>query len=164
MIVQMKYYDVIIIGSGPAGLGAAYRLIGQNSGLKILVIEKSKICSGGLRNDGKQIYGYPICFEKMYWDQSKAEYYLEFAKTIFKPNILVRANMSKYHKRIARIERNIRLVEVDQAHIGTDKASQYIKSLVSRLENQGVSFLYNTELVSIDEKAKEINRNRELNV
>ena len=33
-------YDVVIIGSGPAGLFAAYKLIEENKNLKILMLEK----------------------------------------------------------------------------------------------------------------------------
>ncbi len=50
-------YDVIIVGSGPAGLGAAFK-IAQNSNKSVLLIEKKKISSGGLRNDCKQNYTY----------------------------------------------------------------------------------------------------------
>jgi len=152
----VEYYDIIIVGSGPAGLGAAFQLIEQKPDLKIAIIEKSKISSGGFRNDGKQNYTYPIGFEEKYWDKAQAEYYLDAAKLILDPDILTRANMDKYHKRIEKIEKNIRLVEVDQAHIGTDKASAYIRALTDRLKKLGVVFLYSTELDSIDEKAKEI--------
>jgi len=54
-------YDVIIIGTGPAGLGAAFHLTGTSS-LSTLMIDRERICSGGLLNDCKQNYTYPIGF------------------------------------------------------------------------------------------------------
>ena len=38
----MNKYDIAIIGGGSGGLMAAYRLITENSKLKIIVIEKGK--------------------------------------------------------------------------------------------------------------------------
>ena len=66
-------YDVIIVGSGPAGLGAAFELIEKNSSLKILLLEKERICSGGLLNDCKQNYTFPIGFTEEYWEESDVE-------------------------------------------------------------------------------------------
>ena len=57
-------YDVVIVGSGPAGLGSAFHLIENNPRLKILIIEQHKISSGGLLNDCKQNYTYPIGFSE----------------------------------------------------------------------------------------------------
>jgi flavin-dependent dehydrogenase len=38
---KLNNYDVIIVGGGPAGLYAAYKLI-TNINLKVLIIEKGK--------------------------------------------------------------------------------------------------------------------------
>ena len=65
------YYDVIIIGSGPAGLGTAF-YISENSGRTVLVCEKSKISSGGLRNDCKQNYTFPVGFSTEHWTEEEA--------------------------------------------------------------------------------------------
>ncbi len=43
-------YDVILIGTGPAALGAAFHLSEQLPSLTILMIDKERICSGGLLN------------------------------------------------------------------------------------------------------------------
>ena len=49
-------YDVIIIGSGPAGLAAA--IYAQRARLKTLVIEKEYV-SGGQINDTYEVENYP---------------------------------------------------------------------------------------------------------
>ena len=38
----METYDCIIVGSGPAGLGAAFRLTDEIPELHVLVIDKEK--------------------------------------------------------------------------------------------------------------------------
>jgi cation diffusion facilitator CzcD-associated flavoprotein CzcO len=55
-------YDVIIVGTGPAGLGAAFHLSEDSPPLSILMTDRERICSGGLLNDCKQNYTYPIGF------------------------------------------------------------------------------------------------------
>ncbi len=49
----MGKWDCIIVGSGPAGLGAAFELTAKKPGLKILVIDREKFSTRGLRNDCK---------------------------------------------------------------------------------------------------------------
>ena len=53
---QSKQWDVVIIGAGPAGLFAAYELLGQSEQLKVLLIDKGpaadkRICP--VTNNGK---------------------------------------------------------------------------------------------------------------
>jgi len=69
-------YDVVIIGSGPAGLGAAFHL-SEHSTKSILLIDKSKLSSGGLRNDCKQNYKYPIGFPTELWSEQLSTKLLE---------------------------------------------------------------------------------------
>lgn len=45
---EVKMYDLIIIGSGPAGLGAA--VYGMRAGLKLLVLEKNPMSGGQVLN------------------------------------------------------------------------------------------------------------------
>ena len=58
----MDTYDVVIIGSGPAGMGAAFELAERNGGLSILMIDQELFSTGGMRNDCKMNFTYPIGF------------------------------------------------------------------------------------------------------
>ena len=62
-------YDVVIVGSGPAGLGTAFQIVEANKNFSVLIVEKETICSGGLHNDCKQNYTYPIGFTEGYWNK-----------------------------------------------------------------------------------------------
>lgn len=96
-------YDVIIIGSGPAGLGTAFHLLEQNKNLNVLIIDKAHMCSGGLLNDCKQNYTYPIGFTTEYWERDEAEKLLSKVKEHLNPKILPKANLEKYQKRSDKI-------------------------------------------------------------
>ena len=52
-------FDIIIVGTGPAGLGAAFHLTEHAPSRSILMVDREKICSGDLLNDCKQNYTYP---------------------------------------------------------------------------------------------------------
>ncbi|MGA7829012.1 MAG: FAD-dependent oxidoreductase, partial [Geobacteraceae bacterium] len=78
-------YDIIIIGSGPAGLGAAFHLSETDPELSILLIDREKICSGGLLNDCKQNYTYPIGFVVENWTREEAERLLPQVEKHFQP-------------------------------------------------------------------------------
>ena len=57
--MKMKNYNVLIIGSGPAGLFAAIWL--EKLGLdKIAIIDRNPYPAGGLLNDGKLNFDYRV--------------------------------------------------------------------------------------------------------
>ena len=55
----MKSYDVLIIGSGPAGLFAAMELEKMGIG-NIAIIDRHAYTAGGLLNDGKLNFDHRI--------------------------------------------------------------------------------------------------------
>lgn len=147
-----SHYDVIIVGSGPAGLGAAFK-IAENSDMSVLLVEKKKISSGGLRNDCKQNYTYPVGFPYEHWEKEEAEELLEEVKTHLNPNMETKQNIEIYQKRAQKV--GAQILSIDQAHVGTDKSSELISELVQRLRDLGVSVALNTEVEKLykDKKA-----------
>ncbi len=148
-----SYYDVIIVGSGPSGLGAAFKLA-ENSSKSILLVEKKKISSGGLRNDCKQNYTYPVGFPYEHWEKEEADKLLEEVKTHLNPKMEKRLDIEKYSRRADKLGVNI--LAIDQAHVGTDKSSALIKSLMQKLENLGVEIALKTEVKELYANKKEL--------
>ena len=130
-----KMYDVIIVGTGPAGLGAAYELIEARPSLKLLMLDQGRICSGGLLNDCKQNYSFPIGFAAEYWQQKEAEELLAKVEDHLQPEILPSRHLETYQQRAARI--GVSVVPVRQAHVGTDRSKKLIRRLLARLEELG---------------------------
>lgn len=59
----MKYFDVVVIGSGPAGAGAAFKL--AENGISVAIIEKEKLpryktCGGGFVYRGRKMLPFDI--------------------------------------------------------------------------------------------------------
>ena len=150
---MQSYYDVIIVGSGPAGLGAAFKLA-ENSDKSILLLEKKKISSGGLRNDCKQNYTYPVGFPLEHWDKEQADTLLSEVKTHLHPSMEQRTDVEKYQKRARKI--GVEILSIDQAHVGTDRSSALINDLVQQLRDLGVEVALHTEVSSLSREAKEI--------
>jgi hypothetical protein len=147
-------FDIVIIGSGPAGLGAAFHLIENNPSLKIVILEKKDMSSGGLRNDCKQNYTYPIGFPLNIWKQPDALRLLETVKRHLAPEFLPRQSYNVYFKRAEKI--GVQLVDVRQTHIGTDRAVALIADLVNKLNKGGVEIRTNCEAGIIDNSQKTI--------
>jgi uncharacterized FAD-dependent dehydrogenase len=131
----MDTYDVIIVGSGPAGLGAAFAYLDRRPEGKILILEKERYSTGGLRNDCKMNFTYPIGFPEEYWDKEQADRYLEEVIRNLKPEFMEKQNLSIYSHRAEKL--GVTLLEVRQSHLGTDGGLELIKALISRLEERG---------------------------
>lgn len=146
-------YDVIIVGSGPAGLGAAFK-IAENSNQSVLLVEKKKISSGGLRNDCKQNYTYPVGFPYEHWKEEEVAILLEEVKTHLNPKMETRLNIQKYQKRAKKI--GVEILSIDQAHVGTDKSSELINRLIEKLKALHVEVALHTEVKELAKDKKEI--------
>jgi len=147
------HYNSIIVGSGPSGLGAAFKLA-ENSNQSILLIEKKKISSGGLRNDCKQNYTYPVGFPFEHWEKEDADELLEEVKQHLNPKMETRLDIEKYIQRAKKLDVNI--LAIDQAHVGTDKSSALINSLIDKLKVLGVSVALETQVEQLNENKKEL--------
>jgi uncharacterized FAD-dependent dehydrogenase len=148
-----KYFDVIIVGSGPAGLGAAFH-IAENSNKNVLLIDKNKISTGGLRNDCKQNYTFPVGFPKQLWHSKEAARLLKFVERHLKPAFSPQKNIGRYTRRADRL--NVQLLKIRQSHVGTDKAKELIHVLIARLKSMKVNIRLGTKVSSIDYKNREI--------
>ena len=144
----MDKYDVIIVGSGPAGMGAAFTLRKQSASLKILILDKSQVSTGGMRNDCKMNFTYPIGFPCEYWQEDDANKYLDRMIDFLKPHMLPKANIEIYQKRAERL--GCSLLDIRQTHLGTDGGLILIKSLLEKLEELHVDLGLGEEMLDID--------------
>ena len=149
----MSSRDCVIVGSGPAGLGAAFYLTDARPDMKILIIDKEKFSTGGLRNDCKMNFTFPIGFPLEYWTKDRADYYLEKVEEIISPPHLDKFNLDIYQKRAENI--GTQLLTVSQAHLGTDGGLRLIKELTARLESRGVE-------ISLGETALSVNADKNI--
>ena len=146
-------YDIIIIGTGPAGLGAAFHLTDLNPSLSILMIDREKICSGGLLNDCKQNYTYPTGFAEENWTRNEAERLLPLVEEKLRPTIKEKQNLEIYRKRAERI--GVTLLDIRQAHVGTDRSRLLIQRLMDELTARGVTIVLNNEVTDVFEHERE---------
>lgn len=144
-------YDVIIIGTGPAGLGAAFYLSEHSPSLSILMIDRERVCSGGLLNDCKQNYTYPIGFAVDNWSSAEAERLLPLVEKALQPVIKEKLNLEVYRRRAERL--GVHLLDVRQAHVGTDLSRVLIQRLLDELTARGVRFLMEREVTDVRDDA-----------
>ena len=144
-------FDVIIIGTGPAGLGAAFHLAELSPSLSILIIDRERICSGGLLNDCKQNYTYPIGFAVDNWTGEEAGRLLPLVEKRLQPAIKEKHNLEVYRRRAKRL--GVTLLDIRQAHVGTDRSRALIQRLLDELRRLGVSFLLEREVADVFDDA-----------
>ncbi len=159
----MKRYDVVILGSGPAGLGAAFGLLGEGrlgrpgSGRaprSVLLIDKSPVSSGGLRNDCKMNFTWPIGFPESCWDRSRAEAYLDRVEAFLEPRIMDRKNVGVYLHRAEKLK--VSLLEIRQSHLGTDGGLELIGRLTSELRERGAELSLGETMKDLDPQRRVI--------
>jgi hypothetical protein len=130
-------YDVVIVGGGPGGMGAAF-YIKEHSDLSVLIIDKSNLELSGLRNDCKQNYTFPIGFTEDLWDEEKANILIKEVKKHLKPIYCKKNNIEKYKNRAKSL--GVEIIDVEQSHVGTDKSGALINRLVNELKELGVEY------------------------
>jgi uncharacterized FAD-dependent dehydrogenase len=119
----------------------------------VLLIDKRKISSGGLRNDCKQNYTFHVGFTLEHWNQEQANTLLDVVARHLKPTYQSQQKMDIYAKRAERY--NVEMLRIRQAHVGTDKAPELIKRLILELEALGVDVALECEMheVNYDQKS-----------
>ena len=147
-------YDCIIVGTGPAGLGTALHLNAQRPDLRVLVIDKAKLSTGGLRNDCKMNFTYPVGFPTDCWTQAQAEHYLRLVEEWLEPELLAGGDLTTYRLRAERL--NVRLLDIRQCHLGTDGGLRLIKRLMSELERRGITVSLKETVSSINPIARRL--------
>jgi uncharacterized protein len=83
-------YDVVIVGTGPSGLGAAFHLSDARPESAVLLIDQSHISTGGLCNDCKMNFTFPIGFPLSCWEAAAAARALDAVSAHLRPAILPR--------------------------------------------------------------------------
>ena len=144
----MNTFDVLIIGTGPAGLGAAFGLLEKKPDLSILILDKNEVSSGGLRNDCKMNFSWPIGFPEVCWNKEQAEYYLSRVEEFLLPSIMEKKNVGVYFHRAEKL--GVKLLEIRQSHLGTDGGLELIKTLVARLRGLGAEISLGETMRSFD--------------
>ena len=150
----MEDFDFIIVGSGPAGMGAAFSLIEKHPEARILMIDKTPYSTGGMRNDCKMNFTFPIGFPLEYWEKDEAEAYLDEVIRFLRPDILPKSNIATYQARAERL--GCSLLEIRQTHLGTDGGLELIKRLQKQLEENNVTLSLGETMESIDSRARTI--------
>lgn len=128
-------FDLVIIGTGPGGLGAAFSLLEARPGSSVLLIDSSSMSTGGLCNDCKMNFTFPIGFPPEYWDASTAGRYLSTVSARLRPAILPRQNLGLYARRGEKL--GVLLLEVCQSHLGTDGGIRLARELTEDLRGAG---------------------------
>jgi len=149
-------YDVIIIGSGPAGLFAAYKMV--KAGLKsVLIVDKSPFPSGGMLNDCKLNLTPDIGMEleDLHLTRERAVALINEIDSVFlefgAPKDIYGEDGESYREWAERAEMNgVKLVGAVQRHIGTDMSKDVIRKFRKYLEDMGVEFTLSTDIENVE--------------
>lgn len=144
----MERCDIAIIGTGPAGLGAAFALKAALPALSIVMLDQNEYSSGGLRNDCKMNFSWPVGFPESLWTKSEADARLSRIEAFLEPAIMDKRDVDRYAARAERLD--VRLMHIRQAHLGTDGGLALIKRLVERLRGLGVEISLGERVLSLD--------------
>jgi len=149
----MNTYNVIIVGSGPAGLFAAIWL--ERLGIdRIAIIDRLPYPSGGLLNDGKLNFDYRIGIDlnELCLDRESAQGLMEEIKAVFVRfprcrQVTFTDNKDIEALRDVACEYGVEFIAPEQWHWGTDYGKQAVEYLRGLL--QKTTFLLGTEVIDI---------------
>jgi uncharacterized FAD-dependent dehydrogenase len=112
------------------------------------MVEKSRLCTGGLRNDCKQNYTFPVGFPEDIWSREEADSLLEDVASHLEPRYEEHGNVELFRKRSDKL--GVKMLTVRQSHVGTDKSSALIRGLLAKLDSSGVEIRLSTEVSDVD--------------
>ncbi len=127
--------DVLVVGTGPAGLGAVFSLLAARRDLSVAAIDGAGISTGGLCNDCKMNFTFPVGFPEECWTAEQAAPLLGETASHLVPSILPTRDVQVYARRAERL--GVRLLEVRQSHLGTDGGVHLAHELLSTVEDLG---------------------------
>jgi uncharacterized protein len=142
-------YDLVVIGTGPAGLGAAFAYLEACPAASVLLVDRSSLSTGGLCNDCKMNFTFPIGFPLEYWDAASADRTLVEVSARLKPLILPKRNLGVYTGRAEKL--GVDLLEVHQSHLGTDGGIQLARRMVEDLTLAGATVALGEAAIDVRE-------------
>ena len=150
----MDAYNVLIVGSGPAGLFAAIQL--ERLGIdRIAVIDRNSYPAGGLLNDGKLNFDYRIGIDldELKIDRDLAQQLMEEIRQVFirfpKCRQVTFVDKNKKIEALGNIakEHGAQFIAPEQWHWGTDNGKAAVDYLRKHLKK--TEFLLKTSVNSI---------------
>jgi len=143
-------FDCVIVGTGPAGLGAAFTLQEKRPGMSLLLLDSSGTSSGGLCNDCKMNFTFPIGFPLDCWEKPEAERCLATVSAHLVPAILPKQNIAVYERRAEKL--GVELLEIRQSHLGTDGGVALAHELLADLQRRGAAVSLKETATGVREK------------
>ncbi|MBT4334298.1 FAD-dependent oxidoreductase [archaeon] len=148
-------YDVVIVGSGPAGLFAADRLAKED--YNVLVIDERRSAGGsGTLTDGKLVYHPKVTMDldELKISEKRARMFMDYIDDKFleygaDPSVGNgdKASLDKIIERSS--EYNVDFIVGKQRHMGTDNTPKIIRKFKEDLESKGIEFKLGTKVDSI---------------
>ena len=179
-----KRYDVIIVGGGIGGLMAAWKLNNAQPKLHIAVIEKGnrlekrscpaakgqkcvhcKVCSitsgfagSGAFSDGK--YNLGTSYGGTLGEELGEELAMDY---IYRTDNILSSFLNKgievygtdEYLRLKCLQNNLRLLDMEVKHYGTDNNYEIMQKLISWLEEHNVELISNEEIINIVKTVKD---------